>query len=268
MSLRREVGRQLDKMRDSAGIPGNDVRIAQICGSSRTFARLVKGERTNLTFPVIGSLCDLFSAATAKRYELERLWLVIDQSSWGQSINAYLKSGFNPYAEFEKIAIGIDNFESTYVPGLLQTERYMRRLHEANPLFSRDQKEELIEFRLARQRYFRSRDESLRLRALVPEPVLRNGCDPEQLEWLVKEDARPSVEVWYLPAGNGPHPLLGSAFSVLSFSDRIDPDLLYISAAGQVQHFEEEETVRRAKQYFEIGIQDARRIEEFESGSK
>lgn len=262
-ALRREIGRELDKMRYAAGILTNDIRLVKICGSARTYARLVKGERTNLTYPVIGALCDLFEATTQKKFELQRLWDVLDDTSFAESAEALVKSGFSPYLGFEQIAVKLDLHELVLVPGLFQTERYIRRVHEQNPDRGRSDAEKLVELRLRRQHELEARGDAVQIRALLHEAVLHNGCDEEQLARLCELNERPNISIAYLPFETGPHPRLTAPFSVLSFLDERDPDLVYFEAPGESRFVEAAEPVLACRQWFEVGLGQARTIKEF-----
>jgi hypothetical protein len=251
-------------MQYAAEIPTNDIRIIKICGSTRTYARLVKGERTNLTYPVVGALCDLFGASPHKKFELQRLWDVLDDTSFAESAEALVKAGFSPYLGFERIAVRLDLHELCLVPGLFQIELYARRLHERNSSLRPTEAEKLVELRLRRQQEMEERGEAVVIRALLHEGVLRNGCDHGQLEHLRKLDERPNVSIFYLPFSAGPHPQLTAPFSVLSFLDEKDPDLVYFEAPGESRFVETAEPVQTCKAAFESGIGQSRTIKEFE----
>ncbi|GAA1674309.1 helix-turn-helix transcriptional regulator [Glycomyces endophyticus] len=262
-ALRREIGREFDKMRDAARVPANEIRIIKICGSTRTFARLVKGERTNLTYPVIGALCDLFGASPQKKFEIQRLWDVLDNTSFSESAEAWLKDGFSPYLGFERIAVRLDLHEMSFVPGLFQTESYVRRLHDHNNRLEPTEAENLIELRLRRQQDMDDRGETVTIRALIQEGALRSGCDLEQLEHLCELDERPNITIAYLPFSAGPHPELIAPFNLLSFLNDKDPDLVYFEATGESRFVEALETVQACRRAFESGLGQARTIKEF-----
>jgi hypothetical protein len=149
-ALRRQVGRETEKLRVAARIPVSDSRIARIVGSTRTYQRFANGSKTGLTFPIIGALARLFGASIEKQAELERLWDLVDETAWLQSIDAMTKSGFHAYIELERLACRIDSNETTFVHGLLQLESYMRMLFGRIESFSRGRIEELVEQRLQR----------------------------------------------------------------------------------------------------------------------
>ncbi|MFG3338977.1 DUF5753 domain-containing protein [Glycomyces sp. NPDC048151] len=263
-ALRREIGRELDKMRAAVGIPANEIRIIKICGSARTYSRLVKGERTNLTYPVIGSLCDLFEALPQKKFEMQRLWDVLDDTSFADSVEAWVKAGFSPYLGFERIAVKLDLHEMIFVPGLFQTERYMRQLHERNSLVPHAEAKKMVELRLRRQSEIEDRGEDVQIRVLLQEGVLQSRwCDREQLERLREADDRPNVSIAYVPFDEGPHPLLSASFNLLSFLDKNDPDLAYFEAPGESRFLEAAEPVRACRLVFESGWEQARTIKEF-----
>ncbi|SDK68419.1 hypothetical protein SAMN05216298_1158 [Glycomyces sambucus] len=250
-------------MRNTAGIPANDIRILKICGSTRTYARLVKGERTNLTYPVIAALCDLFNSSPQKKFELQRLWDVLDDTSFSESAEALVKAGFSPYMGFERIAVSMDLYELGLVPGLFQTERFIRRQHEGDPFLDATESEKLVQLRLHRQEEVERRGNAIRIRALLSEGALRNGCDAEQIDYLCELDERPNLTIRYLPFGSGPGRLFTASFSILSFQDDRDPDLVYFEAPGESRFVEAADPVQACRMAIEAGHEQARAIKEF-----
>ncbi|WP_030160144.1 DUF5753 domain-containing protein [Glycomyces sp. NRRL B-16210] len=263
MTLRQQIGREIESMWKASGLPLTDVRIVQIVGSTRTFKRLMAGTRVRLTFPVIGALCDLFEATDQKKFELQRLWDLVDRDTWMQSMEAMLRSGFSPYLGFEQIATAIDLHETTFVTGLFQTERYVRQMHKRDPFVRAEQLDELTGVRLERQRRMKEREAEVLIRALLHEGVLRSGCDAEQLELLCEVDSRPNIQVAYVPFAIGPVPSLSASFSVLSLSKDRTPDLVYFEAPGESRFVEEAVSVQRCKRAFEEGLRQARTVREF-----
>lgn len=263
MTLRQQIGREIESMWQASGLTVTDVRIRQIVGSTRTFKRLMNGTRVRLTFPVIGALCDLFEATDQKKYELQRLWDLVDRNTWMQSMEAMLKSGFSPYLGFERIATGLDLHETTFVTGLFQTEQYVRKLCEHDPLIEDGEVEQLLELRLERQRSVKERRDEVLIRVLLQEGVLHNGCNAEQLELLCEVDSDPNVGVFYLPFGRGHLAPLTASFSVVSLVQDRTPELVYFEAPGESRFVEAADTVAKCHKAFQVGVDHARTVKEF-----
>jgi len=83
----RQIGRD-EAMRIEAGIPSTDREARAIVGSTRTLLRMEKGERTKLTWPAIGALCDYYGGPAEKQFELQRRWRFVDETVWAQPSHA------------------------------------------------------------------------------------------------------------------------------------------------------------------------------------
>jgi hypothetical protein len=261
--LRRQVGRETEALRVASRIAVTDSRIARIAGSTRTYQRFASGSRTNLTFPVIGALARLFGASTAKQAELERLWDLVDETSWLQSIDAMTRSGFHAYIELERLACRIESNETLFVPGLLQTEEYMRMLFKRNGKNSPKRINELVKQRRQRQRDFKQRGGRVQLDVLMGEAALRAGCPKAQIEYLVEADSQPNITVSFLPFSVGPQPGMELPFHVLSFTEDDDPDLVYFDAPDGARYIEAEKALADFRDAGALGRQHARSIKEF-----
>lgn len=263
MTIRRQVGRLVDSRRYQAGINANDPRIIVACGSARTYQRFAEGSRTNLTYPVIGELCRIFGADGQFVFEMQRLWQLVDKTSWSQSVDALLASGFDPYLEFEQIVVKLDLYQTIYVVGLLQSERYMRSLFARNADLSSDDIEKLVELRLQRQHQIEERGNAVSIRVLMHETALRSGCDSDQLAQLQLADERENFSIKYLPFEGGPYAQLDGPFNLLTFAQDQDPDLVYLDAPDESRFLEGERSVKIFQRSFEAGLLVGRSIREF-----
>lgn len=232
-------------------------------GSTRTLKRLEAGVKVRLTFVVIGSLAEYYGAPRQTRFELQRIWRFVDEEIWAQPSHAVENSGWDAYLEFERLAVGIDKFETTLLPGLAQTERFMRMLFERSEL-SAQEIGRLIEDRLARQSEFEARlNASLSCRFLLAEAVLRNGCGDHEFSRLLEFDERENVTVKYLPFSGGPYPKLNVPFSVLSFRNTEEPSIIYLESPYERRFYENSEAVGTYHQIIEGGLRQAKSLKEF-----
>lgn len=136
--------------------------------------------------------------------------LKLAEDARGEAVAPWLR----PWREHEERATLLRWFEHSLVPGLLQTEAYARAVISAGP-HTRDQVEEAVGIRMARQTATLERPEPVVLSAVIGEPALRHG-DPalmkEQLEHLVDIGHRPNVHLRVIPVSVGLHTGLTGAF--------------------------------------------------------
>jgi hypothetical protein len=260
--LRRQIGRELEAQRELAGIKVTDKEAAAIVGSTRTLKRLEAGVKVRLTFVVIGSLAEYYGAPRQTRFELQRIWRFVDDEIWAQPSHAVENSGWDAYLEFERLAVGLDKVETMFVPGPLQKEPYMRRVFEraGDPP---ERVQTLVEDRLARQADLMGRLDSIRLRFLLSETVLRSGCDADQLAGMLELDEHPNVTIKYLPFVAGPYPGLDVPFSVLFFRNIEEPSIVYLGSPYEHRFYEISDAVGKYHPIFEGGLRQAKSLKEF-----
>jgi hypothetical protein len=152
---------------------------------------------------------------------------------WWQRYGDVLPQWFRSYVDLESAAALIRTYEGQYVPGLLQTDDYMRAVVQGAHLD--DSSEEVgrrVRLRMARQTVL-TREHPPRLWAVVDEAALRRpvggpGVMKGQLERLLDATGRPNVTLQVLPLHVGAHPAMVGSFSVLRFPDQELPDVVYL----------------------------------------
>ena len=142
---------------------------------------------------------------------------------------------FRTYADAEQHASVIRMANPLLIPGLLQTEGYVRAVHEAwRPVDGNLKTDADIAVRLERQAILDRElppsfgvviDESVLYRPIGGPMVMRN-----QLAHLLDMSERPRVSVQILPAGVGAHVGLLGAFVILSFPDDA-PGMVYFESS-------------------------------------
>jgi transcriptional regulator with XRE-family HTH domain len=124
------------------------------------------------------------------------------------------------YAEYERTATALFTWQPILVPGLLQTEDYIRAIATI-PQRTRAEVQHLTEVKLSRQERLRGRD-PLAYAALLDESTLRHGFGgpavmAEQLHRLLTAMNRPNVSLRIVPATDHGHPGVWGSFSILEF---------------------------------------------------
>src|SRR6266545_4100419 len=152
---------------------------------------------------------------------------------WWQHYGDLLPQWFRAFVDLESAATLIRTYEGQFVPGLLQTEDYMRAVITGALLDnSPEQVERRVALRMTRQSLL-GRADAPRLWAVVDEAALRRPVGGRevmrtQLERLIEATKLPNVTLQVLPFGAGAHPAMVDAFSVLRFADQDLPDIVYL----------------------------------------
>ncbi|GAA0436359.1 helix-turn-helix transcriptional regulator [Streptomyces luteireticuli] len=136
-------------------------------------------------------------------------------------------SWFLPFVELEREASTFRSFEGQVIPGLLQTEDYIRSLYSA---VRPDNLDELVAGRVTRQEIFEREmpphtwfimDEHVLLRR-IGGPVVMGA----QLERLLVAGESPRTVIQVIPASVAAHPGLEGPFMILGFEE--GEDVLYV----------------------------------------
>jgi len=152
---------------------------------------------------------------------------------WWHHYGDVLPQWFRAYVDLEAAATLIRTYEGQFVPGLLQTEDYIRAVITGALLDnSPEQVERRVALRMTRQSLL-GRADAPRLWAVVDEAALRRPVGGRevmrtQLERLIEATKLPNVTLQVLPFGAGAHPAMVDAFSVLRFADQDLPDIVYL----------------------------------------
>lgn len=144
-----------------------------------------------------------------------------------------------------------------YIPGLLQTEAYMRALFSTGKVQrTRERLANDVAARLHRQRRLLDEEFPLELVAIVDEAALRKrvgGTEVmrDQLRHLAAVSLRSTVTVQVLPNDAGAHPGMDGAFMILTFPEAEDPSVLYVEYPTGSLHVEKPEEVAAARLVFD-----------------
>ncbi len=191
-----------------------------------------------------------------KRSELIALSRQAAQLGWLQAYESELPELYTTYISFEAEARSVRNYESLFVPGLLQTESYAREvIRGVLPFATNADVQARVEARMQRQESLRKAD-PLRIWAILDEAVLHRltgGADVmvEQLETLVRASNQPHITLQVIPFTSGAHAGMPGSFVVMDFPDPADPALVYIDSMAGDLFLEREADVRRYATTFE-----------------
>ena len=169
---------------------------------------------------------------------------------WWQQYGDLLPQWFKAYVDLESAATVIRTYEGQLVPGLLQTEDYMRAvIGGAHPDEPPEEAERRIRLRMARQTLL-TRQDAPRLWAVIDEAALRRPVgSPEvmggQLKRLIDATELANVVLQILPFRAGAHPGMVGAFSILRFADDELPDVVYVEHLTNAQYLDRRDDVNR-----------------------
>jgi transcriptional regulator with XRE-family HTH domain len=247
---RRELGAQLRALRTEQGLTVEQVAGHLFCSPGKV-SRMENGFRSG-TLRDVRDLCELYGVSDAsQRDHLMELARQSKQRGWWQDFDL----SYQTYIGLEADAASIRSYQSTVVPGLLQTAAYARVIHEnlARRL-SPEVIEQRVQARLIRQRLLTQSDPPIFL-AILDEAVLHRivgsaAVMADQLDQLIDLSGLENVSIEVIPYESGAHPGVGGAFDILELAASL-PAVVYVEGLfGQI-YLERPQDVDRFQNAFE-----------------
>ncbi|WP_412517103.1 helix-turn-helix domain-containing protein [Actinomadura madurae] len=215
---RRKIGRVLRQLREEAGYT---LKTAgkQLERSPSSLSQIENGVQW-LRLRDLGFILDQYNVPTDLRAALMTLSEQDRQPGWWDAYRDLVSPEAIDYASVENNAARIMITETTYIPGLLQTEAYASALHQRQvPENPPEQIERWVAFRLARQQILQ-RSRVPRLDVTVDEAALRRvrggrHVMRSQLRRLLNEMEKDYLHLHVLPLDVDPGPAYGGQFDLL-----------------------------------------------------
>jgi Domain of unknown function (DUF5753)/Helix-turn-helix domain len=242
------VGSQLRRLRVQSGISREEAG-ARIRASEWKIHRLENGQVGFKERDVVDLLALYGVTDPAEVQAVLDLARETKDTGWWHHYGDLLPPWFRAYVDLEQAATLIRAYEGQFVPGLLQTDDYMRAVMGGALDETPDETDRRVELRLARQALL-TRPGPPRLWAVVDEGALRRPVGGPrvmraQLDRLIEYSRLPSVVLQILPFGAGAHPAMVGAFSILRFADDDLPDVVYLEHLTGAMYLDKRDDVLR-----------------------
>ena len=232
--LRMILARQLQALREKAGLSYEQAAEA-IYSSEWTVRRM---ERAEGGFKPLTVKSLLIAYGITDIREIDAFLALAKDASkpgWWHSYDDILPAWFRTAVGLEEAATLIRAYEPQVIPGLLQTENYIRAITTASsPAATQDQAERAVALRLARQQIL-NRPEPPSYWVVMGETVLRRPIGGrhvmrDQLTHLIQSAEQPEVTIQVIPFAAGWHPALYGMFWIFRFPGDELPDIVYSEA--------------------------------------
>jgi hypothetical protein len=250
---RRRLGAELKRCREDAGL------TQEVVGRHFEWhaAKVTRIEtaRVAVTARDVKDLLTLYGVQDEEyREALMALARMSRERTWWTDYRDIMRPG--NFVGLEAEASSLRAWEPIVLPGLLQTEAYMRALmrtgRSQDPPHHIDRR---VTLRLKRQGRLKATN-PLELVALVDESVVRRvigGPDVmnEQLRHLIETAQLPTVTLQILPFDAGEHPFLGGSAALLEFRETTQLDVVYLEGLAGDYYEEQHSEVARYRDEFE-----------------
>jgi hypothetical protein len=255
---RRVLAKQLKLLREQAGLTLEEA-APQLDFSVSRLSR-IENAQVRIDVHWVRGMLDLYDVGGGRWTELVELAREANQPGWWK---AYGLGKHTWYLGYETEASRIQDFQATFVPGLMQTAAYARALMVAVPIQrTEEQLDKEVAARMYRQRRLTSDENPLELVAVVDESVLHRPVGgPEvmrdQLRHMAALGELDTVTLRVLPTAIGAHAALASGFIILSFGDLDEPDMAYVEHTLGALSLDKAGDVARATLTFERVLSNA-----------
>ncbi|HLU58319.1 MAG TPA: helix-turn-helix transcriptional regulator [Pseudonocardia sp.] len=230
------LGTQLRRLRERAGISRADAGY-MIRASDSKVSRLELG-RVAFKERDVADLLTMYGISDPE--EREQFLAMVrkaNEPGWWRRYTDVVPSWFQEFIGLEESASRIHTYELQFVPGLLQTEAYVRAvLTRGRPDYAPPDIEKRINLRMQRQalitaspnppKYWAIVDESVIHRPIGGRKVLR-----EQLKFLLEQSKQPHITIQIVPNALSGYAAEGP-FQLLRFAEPELPDVVYIEHLG------------------------------------
>lgn len=212
---RWRLGSTLRQLREQAELTID--QAAAVADMSKSTLSRVENAQAGIRVPQLRALLEAYGVEPEQIDYLIRLARDARERGWWEDYSNVVSSDAATYIGFESEAVSARVYETSTVPGLLQTEAYARAILEAfAPLRPEQATDRHVKLRITRQQ----RLEDLDYWAIVEEsaitrPIGGRDVARQQLEHLLAASSRPNVTLQVIPHSAEAHPGIDGPFNIL-----------------------------------------------------
>lgn len=227
----RRLASQLRRLRTEAELSRENVE--ERTGVNEGTLYRIETARSRPQKRTLIALLDLYEVTGTLRAELLSIAKSADDQGWLRPYHAELPEEYAAYISFEAEAKAVRNYESLYVPGLLQTEDYARAaIHGTDPTIVHAAVEQRVQARVERQERLAG-ESPVEMWAIMDEAAVHRmvggpAVMRAQLAHLAEAVGQPNVTLQVISYDAGAHPGMPGSFVYMEFPDPYDLDLVYV----------------------------------------
>ncbi len=249
------LGRQLRELRIKSGVSAEAARKALDVGK-QTLWRMETGQSVRLYPLFIERLCKLYKASDEQTAILLDLVEETKHTEWWYHYDDAIPKGFSHYVGLEAAARRVFSYQTTLLPGLLQTNEYRRALIWVDyPTMPGPEVERRIEVFTRRKARLDSDSDPLSLNVIIDESALRRPIGGrsvmgDQVAHLARVSEHSNISVLVVPLESEAYPgLRVGPFVMLEFPKHptahlTEPPIIYMQGFTGDLYLEKPEEVR------------------------
>ncbi|MEV4613883.1 helix-turn-helix transcriptional regulator [Kitasatospora sp. NPDC049258] len=244
---RRRLGAELRRLRELRQMTAEEV-AGRLMVSQSKISRLENGRRS-ISQRDVRDLCDVYEVTDERiRAGLMEMARESRQRGWWHDFGDI---PYSVYIGLEAEASSIRAYESSFIPGLLQTREYAEAVVAGTqPDTDPGAVKRRVDVRLKRQDRIYGEDQLGSLWVVIDEAVLRRAVGSpqvmaEQLDQLLTLSQRANINLQVIPFAHGAHPGMTGTFSLLEFPESADSTVVYFEGVTSDLYLEKDADVRR-----------------------
>jgi transcriptional regulator with XRE-family HTH domain len=256
---RRRLRAELRRARQERGLTQEQVASDMEWSLSKMIR--IEGASTGISTNDLKALLGLYQITDTERAEqLTALARSARERSWWSAYRDVAPPALLQLIEYESAASVIRQFETMFIPGILQTEDYARIVIEDHY----DEKPEsgkvraLVDLRVRREELL-ERENPPQFSFILDETAVRRFIGGQsvmhrQVGRLIEVAGKPNVTIEIVPFSVGLHPGMGGPFEVIEFADALDEDVVFLeSPRGDIVSDDPDETLRYREAFGQLG---------------
>lgn len=243
---RRRLAARLRELRENATLTIDEVGDRLECSASK-ISRIETGH-VGVTPRDVRDMLEVYGVEDEERDALVQLAREARKKGWWHAYNEVFTGAF---VGLESDASFLHTHQALLVPGLLQTEAYMRAVIRAiRPDIGEADVDLRVRGRLSRQKLLNEEPNPPEYWAVIDQAVVERVVGGpeimrEQLKRLVELASLPHVTLQVVPFSAGAHAGMEAPFLILGFPEQADPDVVYVEYSTSGVYLEQPEDVHR-----------------------
>lgn len=244
---RRRLGAELRRLREQKGMTAEEVAQRLMVSQSK-ISRLENGRRS-ISPRDVRDLCDVYNVDEPRmRNSLMEMAKESRQRGWWHEFGDI---PYSVYIGLEAEASSIRSYESSFIPGLLQTREYAEAVvMGTQPDTDAGSIRRRVEVRLKRQDRISGEDRIENFWAVIDEAALAREVGGgavmgDQMRRLLELGEQPNITLQVIPFIRGAHPGMTGTFSLMEFPESADSTVVYFEGVTSDLYLEKDVDVRR-----------------------
>lgn len=244
----RRLAAMLHDMREHAELSKEEVSAKT--GINVTTLYRIETAQARPQRRTLQAMLDLYAVNEQERDDAMELLSDALKPGMSRAYEGSVSEVYAAYINFEAEALSARHYQTSTIPGLLQTMEYATAVIDT----SMPKVEAAIMEDRARARMDRAanltKEEPLELWVVMDEAAIRRTVGGPavmhgQLDRLLQETKRKNVILQILPFDAGAHPGMAGSFTLLDFHDPADPELVYVEGIAGDELIEGHPEIRR-----------------------